>query len=450
MFKDVGNDNMVSNDVLIKARTWDCIGTQVQRYYLPMWVKEDNYIVQVRSVAENGLTQISKQQETKNSFESRYVATGTFTIEVSGRFYGLTMYDVNDYPLWQEVFRQESSVTLKRNLAYSDALKVGSDQTLLANGTGRDQYSKNAIYDYTIGIKDSYGNLTTRKNQYTLPMLLGSHPRYSNQGMIRAGYVMRFVVHTTGNKMAEKDAKLSVIPRFFYVDHEGKNRVEVDLYYKGKVDGKQYSLIQVGSSVDKYNVKTAEVKDIGLSIPEEELTATANIYGISLNDLKKKSGELYTYGKITVGSMFRMYSNLTYAKQYQSKGATLQELQMQKQSFYFNYSLPGSVKVVKKGSNVSEYMRKHGINYQEDFWLKDGYLIANFDLVAEDSSGIRYSYINKGNYQNLNHCSMWLMEGGANTKTDVNGVTFSFLAGDCLIFSTDQTSEDDYISDGIY
>ena len=106
---------------------------------------------------------------------------------------------------------------------------------------------------------------------------------------------------------------------------------------------------------------------------------------------------------------------------------------------------------MKKGYDVTSYAKQQGIDFTEEFWLKDGYLIVNFDITALDSKGnVRYSYINKDNYIENELCSMWLLEGGAKKKTDAKGLSIQFLAGDALIFFTNETASDDYSSDGLY
>jgi hypothetical protein len=130
-----------------------------------MWVTEGIYTVYCRIVAVNAsnsmLSQTSEHRANRNN--SNYVATDTFCIEVSGRIYGLDIYDVTDYPIWEEIFRIPNSLKLKQNYDYQD-------------GINKYSYSKNYSYDYALGTKDLYGNSTGRLPQYTFPLVKGSHP----------------------------------------------------------------------------------------------------------------------------------------------------------------------------------------------------------------------------------------------------------------------------------
>ncbi len=452
MYQDVGNDYKQTNDVLLPANTWSCIGASEQRYYIPMWVAEGIYTVDVRSVAVNGSDQLSDTEETKNASVNKYVATDSFTIQTSGRLYGFTLYDIQNYPMWQEVFRAKDGLSLKANQAYTNQLFSNTlDLSVLSDGVKNKGFKAASVYDYTIGTNDSYGIPGPRLSNYTMPLLVGAHPRYSNQGLIKTGYTMRFRINTNGDVMAQRDSKISITPRFYYVDSNGSNRTEVDLYYQGTVGGKKYSLIQVGSSVDKSNKKSVVVGDPMLAIPQEELLVNATIQGMKKAKFNALSTDQYSFDQLLIGYPLRMYSNLAFAKVNESDQHTEEELQKLKQTYYFTYSLPDKVKAVKKGYDVANYAKQKGINFKEEFWLKDGYLIVNFDITALDMEGnIRYSYINKENYIENDFCSMWLLEGGAKKKTDSNGLSIQFLAGDALIFSTNETASDDYSSDGIY
>lgn len=443
-YEDTGNDNNPSNDQLILPGVWTILPTRNQRYYLPMWVKEGKYTIEVRSVANNGESDLNKTQQLSNESIQNYVASNSFQVEVSGRLYGLTMYNVNDYPLWESVFLSSNHLLLKRNLDKNAT-------QLIPSGVINNKYNADLVYDYRAGILDSYGVPSSRLSRYTFPLINGSHPQYANKGLLTSGYQTSFLLYTNGNEMANQNSKIEITPRFYYVDSTGKQREEVDLYYKGSVNGKKYSIIKVGSELDKINQKVYTVGSSNLGIPTKELNITAELMGLTLNQLKAKKQELYSYSQIVLGSTFRMYSNLDYATKYQDQNHTKEVLTTLKQTSYFQYSLPNQVRAVSKGYDVASYAAQKGITYKEDFWKKDGYLIVNFDIKAYDSRGnLRYSYTNKENYLNQGLCCMWLLEGYQMTKTDNQGVNFNFLLGDVLLYDTDTSASDDYASSGIY
>jgi hypothetical protein len=260
-----------------------------------------------------------------------------------------------------------------------------------------------------------------------------------------------FLLHTNGSMMSEENARIEITPRFYYVNAKGNNREEVDLYYKGSVNGKKYSIIKVGSAVDVSNPKIYTVGSTNLSIPTKELEMTAAVQGLTINQLKAKKLELFTYSLVSLGSTFRMNSNLSYANKYQSADHSKEQLATLKQTYYFQYSLPNGVRATKKGTDVASYAAQKGITYQEEFWKKDGYIVVNFDIKAYDSANnLRYNYTNKDNYLANGLCCMWLLEGFQLTKTDYAGTEFNFLLGDVLMYDTDTTASDDYSSSGIY
>jgi hypothetical protein len=409
-----------------------------------MWIKEGKYTIDVRSIANNGESDIDKTQQLSNENLQNYVAMNSFQVEVSGRLYGLTMYDVKDYPLWENVFLSSNHLLLKRTL------EKNSGQ-LVPNGVINSKFYADLVYDYRAGVLDSYGVLTNRLSRYTFPLINGSHPQYANKGLLTSGYQTSFLLNTSGTEMAKLNSRIEITPRFYYVDSTGKQREEVDLYYKGTVNGKKYPIIKVGSELDKLNQKVYTVGSTNLGIPAEELNATAKVLGITVSQLKAKKQELYSYSQIVLNSTFRMYSNLEYAVNHQDDSHKKEDLSTLKQTYYFQYSLPNGVHAVSDGFDIATYAAQNGVTYKEDFWKKDGYLIVNFDIKAYDNAGnLRYSYTNKENYLNNGLCCMWLLEGYQMTKTDNKGVDFNFLLGDVLLYDTDVSASDDYASSGIY
>jgi hypothetical protein len=115
------------------------------------------------------------------------------------------------------------------------------------------------------------------------------------------------------------------------------------------------------------------------------------------------------------------------------------------QRWYGNYKLPTNVHAVLSGYDVKGYMKDHGIDYKESFWLKGGYIIVNFYITTIDKNGKeRLSYINANNYLNNSNCSMWVTEGAIAQKKDDTGCIMNFKAGDFLIYYADKKYNDDY------
>ena len=447
VYLDIGNDNDTSNDEYITAGTWIVIGRSSPRFYLPMWTIEDVYTVNFRTTAVNGENFLDRTQPFANTGRMYYVATESLQVEVSGRIYGLTMYDLSDYPIWEEVFRIPKSLRFKKdNATYPD-------------GTKQTNYNKNFAYTYTVGTNDQYGNDTGRNIKFTFPLVNGSHPRYSNMGVLKTGYISRFSLETTGTMYADA-CKVIIKPTFYYVDAQGKNRTEVDLYYTEEINGKSRNLVKMGSPLDLTNMKSTNTGDLYLGISEVELKQTAIIRELSYGRLLAKREALFTFTDIRLNYAFRTFVNSTYRdkikalssyQQVLSSGIKENDIIKQKQKWYGQYYLPNEIHAVKKGFDVMDYADKYGVKYTENFWLKEGYIIVNFNIYTVNEYGDRrLSYINANNYQNKGHCSMWIMEGPPLTKKDNKGVNFNFFAGDFIIYYANKRMSSDYSPRAIY
>lgn len=447
VYIDTGTLYVTSDDDFIKAGTWVTIDRATPRFYLPMTTNEGVYTVDFRTVAVNGILFLSKTEAYANTQLNNYVATSTKKVEVSGRIYGLTVYDLTDYPIWEEVFRVSDSMSFKK------------DDTKYPNGTGLTGYNSGRAYTYTLGTNDQYGNDTGRNSKFTFPLVNGSHPRYKNQGILKTGYMVRFSLDTIGNMFSDA-CKISIKPSFYYVDKDGNNRVAVDLYYTEAINNKTYNLVKVGSKLDQINLKSYCTGDLYLGIPKAELLQTATLRGMSFQKLVSKYEAMFNFSSIRLNYAFRTYVNNAYLsnmKAYASYGDVLEngitdaDIQERMQRWYGQYYIPNKVHVVKKGFDVMDYADKYGVDYSEDFWLKDGYIIVNFSIETIDENGNhRLSYINPINYRDNGNCSMWLTEGPVTSKTSYEGATFHFYAGDFIVYYANKRMSDDYDTRVIY
>lgn len=435
-------------DELIPKKSWMRFGHNTPTYYLPMWVNEGIYTVEFRTIAVNGQSedrQLDMTQPYANYVRNNYVATDTVRVQVSGRIYGLTLYDVRDYPTWETVFRTEKgSAALKINEGYP-------------SGVSKEKYDDRYSYDYTVGTKDQYGNPTDRLARFTLPLVKGSHPKYSNVGILKTGYSVKFKITTTGNAFSTADT-VTIKPTFYYVDSEGKNRREVDVYYWEFFNNKSNRMVKVGSALDQTNIKNYYCGNKYLGIPEEQLQMMADIYRTKLYDYKWKKADLFTYSRILMHYPLMTYVNTDYllnlkaGSQYEKireAGINDVDIVNRMQTFYAEYYLTSDIRVVEKGFDVYGYAAKYGVSKNESFWLTGGYLIVNFDIYTTDPEGnINLSYLNLENAAD-GYCSMWEMEGGTSEKLSYNGMrekstVFKFIPGDIYIYHTDKSIKDDY------
>ena len=437
-------------DEFIAKNTWIRFGHSTPTFYLPMWVNEGDYTVDFRTIAVNGVntdSQLTKTQTYANTDRSNYVATDTVRVQVSGRIYGLTLYDVTDYPTWETVFRTTTgSAKLKLNEGY-------------VSGVTKDKYNEGYSYDYTVGTFDQYGKDTGRLNRFTLPLVNGSHPKYTNVGILKTGYAVKFKVTTTGNAFSSDDS-VTVKPTFYYVDADGKNRREVDVYYTEFFNGRSNNLVKMGGSLDLTNIKSYKCGDQYLGIPNKQLELMAGIKNIVLGKYLWSMTDLFTYTNIRIRSPLMTYVNTDYLQRLKSgtqyeailaTGVTDVGILRRMQTYYAEYYLPADIKAVEKGFDVYGYAAKHGVKSNEAFWLTGGYIIVSFDMVTTDADGNKnLSYLNLANASD-GYCSMWNLENYVTSKVSYNGkrdksTVFKFLPGDFMVYYTDKSIQEDYVS----
>ena len=442
VYLDRLNDKEAENDEFIKAGTWIVLGRETHRFYVPMWVKEGTYTVEFRTVAVNGEDRLDNTETTRNANFNNYVATASRIFQVSGRLYGLTLYDLSDDGRWGEVFRVKDSTQIKYFEGYED-------------GTKKVKYNKDYAYNYKVGINDQYGYQTGRYLKFTLPILNGSHPQFKNLGVTKTGYAIRFRLDTIG-EMYGSGCMVRIIPSFYHVDEEGKNRQLVDIYYDEEINGKEEVLVKIGEGMDLVHLQSGSTANPYSKIPEKELRDTAKVMETTYGKIGSQHGPMYSYGDICITNKFRTFIGGDYAchieglpsfdKLKEVRGQTGISLSKYMQRWYGTYKLPTNIHVVPSGYDVNSHLRKYGIDYQEDFWLKDGYIIVNFNIETYDKDGNRnLSYTNGYNYTYKNHCSMWVLEGGQAEKEDSTGAKFRLYAGDVMFYYTGKKHSDDYM-----
>ena len=407
---DIGNDREMKNDTLLKKDTWYAVGLySAQRFYLPMYIECGIYTVDFRTIAVNGTSMLTYNQKNANLSKNNYVATDTKKVQVSGKVYGLTLYDIQDNYLWKGIFRSENSLRLKILDQIITKVVEGVKKTFQRiDGTLLSEtYHKDKLYYYTVGNKNQFGFVTGRKRQFTLPLIEGSHPQYENKGVLKAGYQWRFTLDTIGDVTSNDNSKVKITPQFFYVNQQGKNRQEVDLYYTDTIQGKRNYYIRVGSELDLKNVHVAQTGDVYLGIPDQELKDTARIRSIPAKEWSAQKRPIYSYGGIVSNLAFKTFSNQSYIsllqesqliEDFRKQEHDKQNLLKYKQSYYFNYSLPSDVKAVPHGTDILNYAKKYGITKTDNLWLSNGYIIIHFYIQVYDEKGKEYiTYDNQKN-----------------------------------------------------
>lgn len=430
------------------ANTWIRLSQQYTQFYIPIWVNETGAVgidFRTRAINCDANDALNMEETEANTLYDNYVATSTLYAEVSGRMYGLNVYDISDYPIWQLVFRKDNS--LERSGTY-----------------------------YSIGLNNQNG--VQKRTDMTLPIVNGDNPIARNMGALKTGYTTRMSLTTIGNMYHGTDS-ITLKPRFFYVSYDGSQREEVDLYYNGTINGKYKSVVKVGSKLDKKNVKSMTLGSPYTSVPDNEIKAKAKISGLEEKDIKAATDAVYSYGEITIPAKLSTYIGTGYAPSgIVPSGVSADDVTRSMQRWYFEYSLPSDVHAVSKGYDVDTYAHEHnGIDYKENFWKKDGYIVVNFDIISYETGFEKYqvgadtgegwlegadafeevtstplprlSYINAQNVA-AGYCNMWQLEGFRSSRTDFEGNIFSFRYGDTLMYYIGQSAQSDYKSFGTH
>lgn len=405
-----------------RADEWIDLKGETITCLLPIWVDEGEYSVVFRSIAINAYNDDAELGEFINAKQSQYGAQDSVQVVVSGRMYGFNVYDVSDYPLWQSVFRN------------------GRNNVL----TG---------INYSAGINDYNGTFTGRKSLFTLPFLDGSHPLVTNKGALKAGYTLRMSLYTIGN-MYDNDDFIHIKPEFYFIDKSG-NRTKVDLYYTETFyddEGRKYinNLIKVGDNTDLLNIKKLSISDTMLGVDAKKINRTALLKGIDAKIYADSVNNLFTFGNIMINDklqILRGIEEMNLAGVDIPDGVDEDKVEKSAQQWFFEYYLPADLHIAKEGSKpeLNGY-----IDFTDDCWYKNGYLVLNFDITSLNGKEEHLSYENEYNSQLYGYCNMWDKEGMQKIKTDYSGNQFNIEYGDIAFFYINKSVSTDYTSGGTH
>ncbi|CAM3282381.1 MULTISPECIES: DUF5704 domain-containing protein [Paenibacillus] len=407
---------------LIPKETWTSIpvGQLQTTFYLPVWVGEGNYEVLFRSFAENSPASFTSQPNA-NLDVNHHVATQVVPVEVIGRLFDFRITDIADFQ-WETVFRT----------AKGSATPTGNS--------------------YWVGPNGIDGAARGNKVPYMLPIRPGSHPESGKKNVaIKTGYHFKFEVKTLGNMFGSGDGIL-IMPTFYFVDKKGQNRQPVDLYYHS--GNKRF--IRIGSAEDtEQRLVTLDTRL--RNVPKQELTNTAS----SLWRLNGATGNQTTYvqqflkdtaqKKIYVGG----YGGMLLPPQLRTfigsmqvpSGVDAARANAAVQLWRGEYSLPAAPYAVPAGFNVAEYGRTHKLDDQSPIFLRDGYLIVNFNIETIRNRNTSQPHLQ---YKNAPLNNQWQKEGFGRSFVDPYGARFSLLDGDVAFYHADLSSYDDFGTGGTH
>ena len=347
-----GMDVTTTAGVRLRAGTWNIL---YPGYTIPIDVPEGIYTVSAAVFGANG--NITDIDETE--------------LEVSGRLYGLTLYDVDsENTEWKNVFRLGGENKYAGTKGY-DKEESGTDITERPDGTFIDGFDEERIYYYSVGLNDENGTAVAdtdgnaRLPKYTLPLMDGSSPVVKNSGMLKSGYTWSFCIKTKGSRMEDELSEVRITPVFYHIGKDGV-RVRADIWCLGK-----------GKSGENY------------------INNAGTVRAEALPDITDTGERIWV----------------------------------------FKYSLPDMWYCCRYGFDMEGYLDKYdGCTFEEDFWERDGYLAVNFQIEAKDASGnVIMSYSNLNENIQLGMCDMWETEGYDPEKTDCYGETFPLQEGDVIL-----------------
>lgn len=439
----------------VRAGQWVTIGLGSSNFLLPTFVEEgDLQRIEIRAYAcnitrsnqmnqcEYGMNanrQQLKDYSKKNTDDGwNYVAYRDLMTGVIGRVYGLSVIDVGDYPLWQGVFRDE-------------------DQEL----TGFEFYS---------GLANRDGLFRGNLSNGCFPLVDGDNPKYTNEGFSKLGYVTKFKLETIGS-MYSADDVVEIIPEFYWVDEEGKNRTKVELYYDTSIGGVMHQGVKIGSDLEKGTVNKLCFANGKYGVSLDRLERTADLLGYSsTQQFTTHESPVYSFSKIQLNQYTRNFvgdlhnsdvraESVLINKMIEVDGASLNVptgvIDRSVQQWYGDYYLP-------VGLHVTEYdeetVRDRCPMYQynektvdgKSIWKEDGYLIVNFTIRAVNNQkyslaydATEYEEMSNAQHYDAGHCDAWEDELRPAVKKSSNGVTFVLENGDFLVYDVKDFGKDD-------
>ncbi len=453
----------------VPANKWFTVNLGATKFILPSWADEgDAQLIRVRTNAINARANDSSlynmeyyannnidafeqsssdlTQEENDAVVWNYSSYNQQMVEVIGRVYGLGIIDIGDYPLWEDYFRTKGVLNGNR---------------------------------YNSGLNDKNGFILGTTSKFTFPTVSGSHPTVANEGYTKAGYTIRYELETVGNAYSADDY-VSIKPTFYVVDADGTNRREVSVYYDEKISGQKQQLIKVGSTLDKTNKKYYSLASGDFGIDKGTLDSTAKLLNYNTTeDFTNNESAIYTFGNIMLNQNVRTFvgkshktaiADETYLNLWglwndveDENKPSADKVERSVQNWYGIYYLPSSIHVTTASDDEVKAACAGGVTYNEDCWIKDGYLIVNFEIRTVDGGVYHLAYnaagMNTADYTDgedeiklAGDCNMWSVEQFIKQKKSDNGVTFNFEDGDFLVYDLSATSNatDDYTSGGTH
>lgn len=245
-------------------------------------------------------------------------------------------------------------------------------------------------FAYWVGRKNLEGDLAVeRKTDGIFPILAGDHMINPTAGAVGLGYRVKLQVKTIGDMRGRED-HIVLIPTYYLISRDGTQRRQVRIYRKQDLS-------------EVYQILTLSEKN-RLFIPVETRNVADPL--LCAQSVQLWEGE---------------------------------------------YQLSADSKLVDAAIDLNSYIQKRGgrISMADPVFLKDGYLMVQFEVQSVASFVPHLSYINSANAQG-GYCNMWKLQGFEYLRKDRHGNRFCFTDGDCLLFDVRHTLYRDYESWGTH
>lgn len=232
-------------------------------------------------------------------------------------------------------------------------------------------------------------DFSIRQSHGILPILAGDHPFQRSSRAVGLGYRVKIQLKTIGDMRGTEDF-IGLIPSYYYLSRDGKIRQQVRLYEKKDLTEVDQPLILNASHRSFVSVRERNVSDPLLCDTSVQVWEGA-------------------------------------------------------------YQLSPDLCLVDANVDLDHYIRQRGgrISPKDPVFLRDGYLLVQFEVRSYTKDLARFSYSNKKN-DGRGYCNMWRTQGFVYDRVDVLGNQFTFTDGDCLLFDTKYSLHSDYESWGTH
>ena len=366
-------------------------------------------------------------------------------IQISGWLYDLQVVGINDSRVYNSAYDEDNAVNSNW---YSLANNGEEKKAGIYNRLGGDTRYTDIAPFVRRAVDGKVFNPWSSKNILTIGA--GSSNRYDRMGEQRLGSQFAFSVRTISNLWHDNDM-IDITPTFRYYDvkkgkhysQDGKDGEKIYIYYHDQSGEYKQLYVPYGSDADKKIVRKVQLgrKEFLGSYYDRDLLQTVKFPKAEYNNVgdvigftDRKSGSFddrttylqkkvdsYTGSSIKLPSGLRMFSgdeeqlrdNLNKNPGSTSgigdlygTGADTKRLEgileNSMQTWYGEYFIPSEVFVsTKSPAELERYAENHAgglASDDENVWLKDGYLILNFDIfsVKEGERDLEYAGDNDG------------------------------------------------------